>query len=430
MLGRGSDLIYEARAILAIEDFWLPAHQMLFSRMLGIADAGKPIDPVTLADALTPEECEEMGGVPYMVSLMEAVPHASHLVYYCEQVQDVSRRRKFHKVLQDATEETEAVESLNDLICTVEGQLHAILEDNKSGEPIDLRDVLEDVLTQFGAEKREHGMPTGYAELDKLIRLEKKQLIVIAARPSMGKTGLGMCLALNAARDGKKVFIATLEQSRDELTERMWSSVANISNTKIRRLEPITETERMRLMETAGTLSNLPIYLDDTNDQMSVARIGARARIHKRRFGLDLLMIDYLQLIEPESRKDPREQQVARMSRSIKILSKSLDVPILLLCQLNREVEKRPDRRPRLGDLRESGSIEQDCDVCLLIHRPEFYDPQDRPGEAEIIVAKNRSGKTGSIWLQWSGETTTFRELSHKMPPSVWSSDPEEGIDF
>lgn len=225
----------------------------------------------------------------------------------------------------------------------------------------------------------------------------------------MGKTGFASCVALNLARDGRRVLIFSLEAPTLELTERLLSSWTAIDLAKIKRQDAILDEERQYLLQKAGSLEQLKIDIDD-DAGATVSRIAAKCRVWKRKHGLDLVIVDYLQLIEPEDAKIIREQQVAVISRTLKKLAMQLEVPVMCLCQLNRQVESRPNKVPTLADLRESGSIEQDANLVILVHRPEFYNPDDRPGEVDLILAKNRSGRIGKVSLQFDKPTISFRE--------------------
>ena len=259
------------------------------------------------------------------------------------------------------------------------------------------------------------GLPTGFSDLDELTNgLQSTELIILAARPSMGKTAFVCNIAEAVAADYKKgVLLFSLEQSKLELAERLLVIRARVDGHKVRSGN-LDEVERDQLMQASSELSEIPLFIDDYPGR-TMAQIGAIARRLKRRDQLDLVIIDYLQLIEPEDKNAPREQQIALISRRLKFLCKELSVPIVALAQLNRGVELREDKRPRLADLRESGSIEQDADVVMFLHRADAYDPDDRPGEADVIIAKNRSGPTGSVTLTWLKQTMRFGNFTGRV---------------
>ena len=258
---------------------------------------------------------------------------------------------------------------------------------------------------------------SGFTDLDeKLNGFQGSEIIILAARPSMGKTALVCNIAESVVADSKKgCLIFSLEMSKLELAERLLCIRAKVNGHRLR-AGTIDEVELEALMNAASQLSQTPLFIDDQPGR-SMPQIGAVARRLKRRFGLSIIIIDYLQLIEPDDKMAPREQQIALITRRLKYLCKELNIPVIALAQLNRGVELREDKRPRLADLRESGAIEQDADVVMFLHRPAAYDPEDRPGEADIIVAKNRNGPVGSITLSWLSESMRFGNLARINEP-------------
>jgi replicative DNA helicase len=296
-----------------------------------------------------------------------------------------------------------------------------ILEQQEASTKINLGDILLDTMDRIQERLQQEGsisgLSSGFVDLDRQLNgFQPTEMVILAARPSMGKTALVCNIAEAAAADsGAGVLLFSLEQSKLELAERLLCIRAKVNGHRLRAGE-LDEVERDQLLQAASELSELPIYIDD-KPARTMAQIGAIARRLKRRGKLDLIIIDYLQLIEPEDKAAPREQQIALISRRLKFLSKELTVPVVALAQLNRGVELREDKRPRLADLRESGSIEQDADVVMFLHRPDAYDPEDRPGEVDIIVAKNRSGPTGSVTLTWIKESMRFGNYSAVSEP-------------
>jgi replicative DNA helicase len=256
------------------------------------------------------------------------------------------------------------------------------------------------------------GITTGFRDLDEQTTgFQATELIILAARPSMGKTALVCNIAEAVARkSGKGVLLFSLEQSNLELAERFLAITAKINGHDLR-AGNLSEDQHMQLVKASDDLARLPLFIDDKPGR-TMTQVAALARRLHRRSALGIIIIDYLQLIEPEDKNAPREQQIAGISRRLKFLAKELRVPVVALAQLNRGVELREDKRPRLADLRESGAIEQDADMVMFLHRPDAYDPEDRPGEAEIIVAKHRSGPTGIIRLTWRKEFMRFENYS------------------
>ena len=256
------------------------------------------------------------------------------------------------------------------------------------------------------------GITTGFSDLDAHTSgLQETELIILAARPSMGKTALVCNMAEAVARvDRKSVLLFSLEQSRDELAERLLCITARVNGRDLKQGN-LSAEQLGSLADASDELSRLPLYIDD-KPARTMSQIAAIARRQHRRDPLGVIIIDYLQLVEPDEKNIPREQQISSISRRMKFLAKELHVPVISLSQLNRGLELREDKRPRLADLRESGSIEQDADKVMFLHRPEVYDPTDRPGEAEIIIAKHRSGPTGVVKLTWRGEYMRFENYS------------------
>jgi replicative DNA helicase len=274
-----------------------------------------------------------------------------------------------------------------------------------------MQDAFERIFQRMDQEGAITGLTSGLFGLDDLTSgFQPSELIVLAARPSMGKTALACNFALNACKSGQGVLIFSLEQSKLELAERLLCIHAKITGHKLRKGE-LDEFDQSTLYDAAEELRTFPISIDDRAGQ-TMSQIAAIARREKRRSNVGLVVVDYLQLVEAEDRNLPREQQISSITRRLKFLSKDLNIPVMALAQLNRGVEQREDKRPRLSDLRESGAIEQDADIVMFLHRPEAYDPNDRPGEADLIIAKNRHGPIGTVELVWLREMLRFGDKS------------------
>ena len=402
----------EIQPMISSADFYQPFNAQVFAAAVELRQVGEPCDLVTVAKKLVKVfPSEELLSVR-LEGLAAAVPHTAHIRHYAEMVVAASRRRKVIRVAEEAIEAAYGNAETSEIVADAETKLHALLEADAGSDAVTIREALEDVFSLM--ERGEPaGVPMGWGKLNELYQLQPGNLIYIAARPSMGKTGLAANIAINVARTGRKCFLFSLEQSRVEMAGRLLSAWSQVAGTKINRMDSITDSERRKLLREATDLSELSIGIDDDVDT-TVSKIAAKSRLWKRRHGLDLLVVDYLQLIEPEDRKVNREQQVAVMSRGLKKLAGQLEIPVVVLAQLNRQSESRSDRRPQLSDLRESGSLEQDANCVILIHRPEFYDENARPGEADLIVAKNRNGRTGVVSLQFEKSTITFRDLAHE----------------
>lgn len=403
----------DMQAMLSPDDFHSDAHRIIFQNAIQMSRSGRPVDSVTLAEELKRKGVlEDVGGVPSVGQIFETVPHAGNAEYYAKIVLDSSRRRKLIETAQGIIESAYSEAETTDIVGVAESRLHSILQSESRNQPIEVRQALEGVFAQLEGNEPP-GISTGWEKLDELYQLQPGNLIYIAGRPGMGKTGLATNLAINVAASGKRCLIFSLEQSKIEMGARLLSSWTQVSGLKINRMEPISDEEKNLILSKASSLADLPIDIDD-EPSTTISRITATARLWKRKHGLGLIVIDYLQLIEPENRRIPREQQVAVMSRELKKLAGQLEVPVVCLAQLNRQNENRPGNRPRLSDLRESGSLEQDANVVLFIHRPEVY-ADERPGEADLIVAKNRNGRTGIVPLQFEKSTVTFRNLAFSM---------------
>lgn len=404
-------------------DFHSPANRQIYESMLRLRRDGKPIDAVTIASHLG-DKIEHIGGPGYLGRLLETVGHASHGEYYAGLVTAKSKLRDIIRISGKAAEDAYQGGESGEIIAEAETGLHGVLE-RDAGQAVSISEVLVQLLARMDSGESP-GIPMGLEKLDELYHLREGNLVVVAGRPSMGKTGFAVNVAVNLAKRGHAVGFISLEMSNLELASRFVACLSRVSGLKIDRKEGISEAERDEVLKAADVFASLPIEIDD-DPGLSLSKIAAKARIWRRRKNIELLIVDYLQLIEPDDRRVNREQQVATMSRGLKKLAAQLGIPVMLLAQLNRESEKRPDKKPRLADLRESGAIEQDANLVLLIHRPEVYEQDERPGEADLIVAKNRNGKTGTAVVQFDESTITFRDLAPKWA-SGWVSKP--GDDF
>ncbi|MCA8996291.1 MAG: replicative DNA helicase [Planctomycetaceae bacterium] len=377
----------------------------------------RAIDVVTLANQLRKKgDFAEVGGAAYLNEIMAAVPHAAHADYYAKIIREKWIQRAIieacERTLREAYDETTELE---ELLGMAEKRIFGILENQEDVDWIFIDDILDAafqrIFERMDQEDTITGLHTGSYGLDDYTGgFQPTELIVLAARPSMGKTALVCNFAMAAARANKGVLLFSLEQSKLELAERLLCIHAKISGHKLRKGE-LDEFEQATLDESSIEMRKYPIYIDDTAGR-TMSQIAAIARRLKRRGNLEIVIIDYLQLIESEDRNISREQQISSITRRLKFLAKDLDIPVIALAQLNRGVEQREDKRPRLSDLRESGAIEQDADIVMFLHRPEAYDPEDRPGEADLIVAKNRHGPIGTVDLVWRREMLTFGDRS------------------
>lgn len=430
----GSILIDNRALDIALElvdrrRFYFDAHGRMFDAIRGLIEAGQPADAVTVrADLERRGDLDAVGGVPYILKILETVPHAAHADYYAKIVRRKSDARAAVELFTDGLRELSGgSDDVEDVLGRAERGMLEITAGTHGRTALPVGEFFEDTLAgiaeRMGADEMKGGLPSGFAELDDLLQpgLKPSALVVLAGRPGQGKTSLIGCLAEQiagrAARTAKPehVLIFSLEMGRHELAERLLSIRSRVCSSKISRGD-IDEIDQAAMMEAAAEIQQLPIIIDDTPAQ-TVSRISAIARQEHRRRGLSVVIIDYLQLIEPEDKRIPREQQVAAITRRLKFLAKELRVPVIALAQLNRGLENREDKRPRLADLRESGSIEQDADVVLLLHRPDAYDPSARPNEADLIVAKNRGGPLGVAPLVWMPNLMRFADRAPVQDP-------------
>ncbi len=419
------EAIDEVGDVLKADHFYADRHQKIFAAVMGLYENGvRGIDAVTLAEELDRrKELDEIGGVEYLGKILEAVPNAAHAKYYAKIIRDRWIQRSLAYACTAILEDCyTGANDTEDVLSSAEQRIFGILEQQETVEKLQLHDILIDafdrIRTRMELGGSISGLSSGFADLDSLLNgFQGSELIILAARPAMGKTALICNIAESVVADSKQpCLVFSLEMSKLELAERLLCIRAKVNGHRLR-AGTIDEVEHEALMKAASELSEMPMFIDDQPGR-SMPQIGAVARRLKRRFGLSIIIIDYLQLIEPEEKAAPREQQVSLITRRLKYLSKELNVPVIALAQLNRGVELREDKRPRLADLRESGSIEQDADVVMFLHRPALYDPEDRPGEAELIVAKNRHGPTGIVSLSWLSESMRFGNLTRIQEPA------------
>jgi replicative DNA helicase len=424
--------IDEVIPIVKPEDFHVSAHGMLFEQLLKLYNADRKIDPSLFIASLkksgrlqSSEESDPMKvSVVYLAEITSAATIPSHLGNYAKVIQEMSILRQMkmagERIVHDACYGTEdAAERINRAEeCILSIQERRVDEQVSSlGQAI--TETLLNLDRRMAGDAVDTTVDTGFVDLDeKLGGFRGGSLIVLAARPSMGKSAFASNIAEYVSSTNKSVLFVSLEMSRLELADRMLCSVAQLPLDGIRR-GTITREQRRGLIQAAGNLSAWPLFIDDT-PQRSITEIAACARRIKRKGGLGLLVIDYLQLIEPDSNRDPREQQVAKIARRLKQLARSLEVPVLCLAQLNRKSEERADKKPRLSDLRESGAIEQDADVVLLLHRPDYYEAGNKPGVTEIDVAKQRNGPVGTVELTFVKERTRFESRVQVGEPWTW----------
>lgn len=408
--------------------FYANAHRQIFQCIHDMYEKGvRAIDVITLAHELQKQgNFEEIGGAAYLNDIMGSVPHAAHAEYYAKIVRDTWLQRSLIEACTDSLREAfHGTDDVEEILARAEKRVFGIVEQQENIDKIAIQDILDltfqRIFERMDQEGSVSGLHTGFNGLDDYTSgFQPSELIVLAARPSMGKTALVCNFAMAVAKANRGVLLFSLEQSKIELAERLLCIQAKVSGHKLRQGE-LDEFEQSMLMEASNEMRQYHIFIDDQAGR-TMSQIAAIARRLKRRSTLDIVIIDYLQLIESEDKNMPREQQISSITRRLKFLAKDLDIPVIALAQLNRGVEQREDKRPRLSDLRESGAIEQDADIIMFLHRPEAYDPEDRPGEADLIIGKNRHGPIGTVELTWLREMLKFGDKSPMTLP--------EGMDF
>ena len=415
-----SEAVHNVLPVLRGEDFYAVAHQHIYEAMSGLARENQPIDLLTVSDQLKKSNhLESIGGAAYLARLVDVVHTAVNIGNYANLVREKATLRdiiqKSTQIINEAYDETEEIEVFLDQI---EKVIFEISEKRTDNHLAPLADVVQEgfrtIEQLYDSADSVSGLRCGFHELDKMLSgLQKADLVIVAGRPSMGKTAFTLNMAQNVGLRGKKpVAIFSLEMSRAQLAMRMLCSEGRIDSNKLRSGQ-LTEQDWIRLTRAAGELSDAPIYIDDTA-QLSVLEMRAKARRLKARHGLDLIIVDYLQLMRGHGKVESREREISDISRALKGMAKELDVPVIALSQLNRAVEARQDKRPMMVDLRESGAIEQDADVISFIYRDEVYNEESPDtGIAEIIVGKHRNGPTGTVKLAFLKHYTRFENLEY-----------------
>ena len=402
------------------DDFFIPQHRSIFIQMMALGEAQHAIDLVTLTEELHRRgELESSGGAPYLASLVDGVPRVSNVEHYARIVKEKAMLRNLihatHNIQQHAFDGEDGADTILD---NAESSIFALAEDRVKAGLLPIKDIVRDNFERlekiFREGKSVTGISTGYGELDKLLSgLQPSELIILAGRPSQGKTALALNMAENIAiRGGLPVAVFSLEMSKESLLQRLVASVAQVDAHKFR-TGHLSREDWRRMTEGLGQISSAPLWIDDAGS-ISVLEIGAKARRLKRDKGLSLLIVDYLQLITARGRFNSRQEEVASISRGLKGLAKELQIPVLVLSQLTRAPE-REERGPQLSDLRESGAIEQDADVVMFIYRPNFFNVNATPEEremADILIAKQRNGPTDKVKFVFRSRLTRFEEAA------------------
>lgn len=408
----------KAMELLVEENFYRTAHRKVFRAMLDLSDVGEVIDQITLTERLKAKgELESVGGAAFLAELVQSVSSSANIRYHCKIVRDKAVARELiHTSTEVLTKGYEGTTSIDDLLDFAERSVFSIAQGKLERSFTPINDIIKESLDLVDklSKRKEHvtGVPTGYYDLDDLTAgLQPSDLVIVAARPSMGKTSLALGFATHAAIHAKAVVgIFSLEMSKPQIVLRMLSSEARVDSHGLR-TGKLQKEDWWRLAEAAGRLEQAPIFIDDTGG-ITVQQMRGKARRLKAEKGLDLLIVDYLQLMQGRSDSESRQQEISDISRSLKALAKELNVPVVALSQLSRAVEARKPPVPMLADLRESGAIEQDADIIMFIYRDEIYNKESPDkGVAEIIIGKQRTGPTGTVRVAFSGEYTRFDNL-------------------
>ncbi len=410
------DAIIQVASFLRAEDFYREAHGLIYQAIIDLHERREPADFVTLCDELERHErLEQVGGRAYLTSLVNAVPTAIHVEHYAHIVERAATlRRLIQAASQIAALAYEEAEDVDEVVDQAEQIIFSVSERRITRDLIPIRQLLGEYYDRIEYLTRHRdeltGIPTGFANLDKLLGgFQLSDLIVVAGRPGMGKTSLALSIAHNAARD-KNVAIFSLEMAGEQVVQRLISAETGIDSQRLR-LGRIYEDEWPNFIQATGVLSEASVFIDDT-PAISPLEMRTKARRLYAEHGLDLIIVDYLQLMRGGQRVENRVQEISLISRSLKALARELKVPVLAVSQLSRAVEARHDKRPVLSDLRESGAIEQDADVVMFIYRDEVYDENtEAPNIADIIIAKHRNGPTGHVPLYFKKELAQFHEV-------------------
>ena len=416
------DAVAEAIETLKEEDFYRDDNKAIFEAVLNLYSKSEPVDIITLKDELeTMGKFEQVGGFEYLANLPDKVPTTANVQKYIKIVEEKSLLRNLIKTANEIIDlGYSSTEDVEDIMDNAERKIFDIMQRKSQKGYTPIKDVLVESFTKLEElyNRKQHitGVPTGFVELDyKTAGLHGSELILVAARPAMGKTAFALNIAANAALRGNvPVAIFSLEMSKDQLVNRILCGEAMVDSNKVR-TGKLEEDDWVKLAGAIGPLSEAEIYIDDTPG-ISIMEIRTKCRKLKMEKNIGLVVIDYLQLVQGSNKRSgSREQEISEISRSLKILAKEINVPVIALSQLSRAVEQRPDHRPMLSDLRESGAIEQDADIVMFLYRDDYYNKESEKKDiAEVIIAKQRGGSTGTVELLWMGNYTKFVNLEKR----------------
>ncbi|MFW0179849.1 replicative DNA helicase [Rothia sp. P7208] len=422
------DAIADVVEVLRGEDFYKPAHESIYDAIITLYGQGEPADAITVTDELTKRgELSRIGGAPYLHSLTTSVPTAANAGFYAEIVSERAILRRLveagTKIAQLGYSQDGEVEAL---VNQAQGEIYQISDRRASEDYVPLKEAMDQTIDDIEAQVARgsgiSGVPTGFFEFDELTDgFQPGQMIVIAARPGIGKSTFALDIARHAAikKDLATVFFS-LEMSRNEIATKILSAEARINLSRLRQGK-LDEEQWSTLAAAVGKMDSAPLYIDDSPN-MTLMEIRAKARRLKQRNNLKLIVLDYLQLMTSGKKVESRQQEVSEFSRSLKLMAKELEIPVIALSQLNRGSTQRADNRPMISDLRESGSIEQDADMVILLHRDDAQNKESsRAGEADVIVAKHRNGPTKTIAVGFQGHYSRFANMVNDTPPSIES---------
>jgi replicative DNA helicase len=400
-------------------DFYIPKHQVIFEAVLALYSHGEPTDVIAVTDELTKQgELSRAGGAEYLHTLTSLVPTAANAGYYAE---IVAERALLRRLVEAGTRITQMGYSgegeVLDLVNNAQAEIYSVTGSDQSEDYIPLTEAVTAAIDEIEAAKHKDGsmtgVPTGFADLDELTNgLHPGQMVIVAARPALGKSTLALDFARAAAiKHNMPTIFFSLEMGRSEIAMRLLSAEAAVPLQNMRK-GTVDSRDWTTIASTRGRINDAPLYIDDSPN-MTLVEIRAKCRRLKQRVGLKMVVIDYLQLMTSGKRVESRQQEVSEFSRALKLLAKELQVPVIALSQLNRGPEQRQDKLPALSDLRESGSIEQDADVVILLHRESAYDKDNpRAGEADLIVAKHRNGPTRTVTVAFQGHFSRFADMA------------------
>ena len=412
------EAIVVASEIITGEDFYNKQYGILFETMVEINEEGRPVDLVTLQDRLKEKDVPpEVSSLEFVRDLITAVPTSANIKYYANIVAEKATLRKLIRLNEEIANTCYAgKENLEVILEETEKKIFEVVQKRNTGEFVPIRQVVMNAMDKIEKASKNKGavtgIPTGFVDLDyRTAGMQPSDLVLIAARPSMGKTAFVLNIAEHVAfRQNKTVAIFSLEMSKEQLVNRLFSLESKVDSQHIRTGQ-LSDQEWEKLIESAGVIGRSNLIIDDTPG-ISIAELRSKCRKYKLEHNLSMIIIDYLQLMSGSGRSDSRQQEISDISRSLKAVARELSVPVLALSQLSRAVEQRPDHRPMLSDLRESGAIEQDADVVMFIYRDDYYNHDtERKDIAEIIIAKQRNGPIGTVELAWLPNYTKFANL-------------------